>query len=142
VRDLAARLLEMGADEIDVADTIGVAVPSDLELLYESLDGLLQPSQTTLHLHDTRGTALACAYRAYQLGVRSFDSSCSGIGGCPYAPGAAGNISTEDLAYTFNKMGLNTGVDLKRLFAAGRHIAAALDRSLPGRVFKADGWKT
>lgn len=143
VRDLAAKLLDLGGgvDEIDLGDTIGVAVPTDIELLYESLQGLLEPHQTTLHLHDTRGTALACAYRAHQLGVRRFDSSCGGIGGCPYAPGAAGNLATEDLVYTFNKMGLNSGVDLKRVFAAARHIAAALDRQLPGRLFKAEGWK-
>ena len=102
----------------------------------------LEPGQATLHLHDTRGTGLACAYRAHQIGVRSFDSSCGGIGGCPYAPGAAGNLATEDLVYTFNRMGLDTGVDLQRLFAAGRHIAAALERPLPGRVFRAEGWKS
>ncbi len=147
VRDVAAKLLDLGGgggggvDEIDLGDTIGVAVPSDIDLLYEALDGLLTPDQTTLHLHDTRGTALACAYRAFEIGVRSFDSSCVGIGGCPYAPGAAGNIASEDLVYTFNKMGCETGVDLQRLFAAGRHIAAALDRPLPGRVFKAEAWK-
>jgi hydroxymethylglutaryl-CoA lyase len=141
VRDVAARLLELGADEIDLGDTIGVAVPSDIDLLYEALDDVLKPGQTTLHLHDTRGTALACAYRAFEIGVRSFDSSCVGLGGCPYAPGAAGNIASEDLVYTFNKMGCETGVDLTRLYAAGRHIAAALDRPLPGRLFKAEGWK-
>lgn len=141
VRDVAAKLLDLGVDEIDLGDTIGVAVPTDIELLYEGLDGLLKPNQTTLHLHDTRGTALACAFRAFELGVRSFDSSCVGLGGCPYAPGAAGNIATEDLAYTFNKMGCDTGVDLTRLYTAGRHIAAALDRPMPGRVFKAEAWK-
>lgn len=139
VRDVASRLLDLGVDEIDLGDTIGVAVPTDIDALYAALDGLLTPEQTTLHLHDTRGTALACAYRAFQFGVRSFDSSCGGIGGCPYAPGAAGNIATEDLVFTFNKMGCQTGVDLQRLFAAGRHIAAALDRRLAGRVFAAEG---
>lgn len=142
VRNVAARLLDLGVDEIDLGDTIGVAVPSDIDLLYESLDGLLKPQQTTLHLHDTRGTALACAFRAFEIGVRSFDSSCVGLGGCPYAPGAAGNIATEDLAYLFNRMGCDTGIDPHRLYAAGRHIAAALDRPMPGRVFKAEGWKT
>jgi isopropylmalate/homocitrate/citramalate synthase len=141
VRDVAASLLDLGVNEIDLGDTIGVAVPSDIDLLYEALDGLLKPEQTTLHLHDTRGTALACAYRAFEIGVRSFDSSCGGTGGCPFAPGAAGNIASEDVVYTFNKMGCETGVDLQRLFAAGRHIAAALDRPPPGRVFKAEGWK-
>ena len=139
VRSVAGKLLDLGVDETDLGDTIGVAAPSDIDLLYEGLAGLLKPGQTTLHLHDTRGTALTCAYRAFELGVRSFDSSCVGLGGCPYAPGAAGNLATEDLVYTFNKMDCDTGVDLRRLFAAGRHIAAALDRPMPGRVFKADG---
>lgn len=142
VRRVASQLLDLGAGEIDLGDTIGVAAPSDIEVLYEALDGVLEPGVTTLHLHDTRGTALACALRGWQLGVRSFDASCGGIGGCPYAPGAAGNLATEDLVYTFGRMGVPTGIDLQRLFAAGRHIAAALDRSLPGRVFKAEGWKT
>lgn len=137
VRDLAARLLDLGADEIDLADTIGVAAPSDIEALYSALDGLLKPHNTTLHIHDTRGTALACIYRAMQLGVRSFDTSCGGIGGCPYAPGAAGNLATEDLAYMANRMGIDSGVDLDRLMDAARYISAALRRALPGRVFGA-----
>jgi hydroxymethylglutaryl-CoA lyase len=138
VRDLAERLLALGVDEIDVGDTIGVAVPTDIELLFESLDGLLAPSQTTLHLHDTRGTALACAYRALQLGVQSFDTSCGGIGGCPYAPGAAGNLATEDLTYMLENMQVKTGVDRARLMQAARHISAALRRPLPGRVYSAE----
>jgi hydroxymethylglutaryl-CoA lyase len=139
VREVAAKLLDLGAEEIDLGDTIGVAVPTDIDAMYQGLDGLLEPRQTTLHLHDTRGTALACACRALELGVRSFDSSCGGIGGCPFAPGAMGNIATEDLAYTFDRMGFATGVDLQRLFAAARHIESVLDRRLPGRVFQADG---
>ncbi len=139
VREVAARLLEMGADEIDLGETIGVAVPSDIDRLYDGLAGLLDPAQTTLHLHDTRGTALACALRAIQLGVVSFDATCGGLGGCPYAPGAAGNLATEDLVYLCNRMGYETGVDLGALFAASRHVAAALGRALPGRVFGADG---
>jgi hydroxymethylglutaryl-CoA lyase len=139
VQDVAAKLLDLGADEIDLGETIGVATPNDIERLYAALAGLLEPSQTTLHLHDTRGTALACACKALELGVRSFDSSCGGIGGCPYAPGAAGNIATEDLAYALHRMGYESGVDLTSLFAAGRHIQHALGRPLPGSVFNADG---
>ncbi len=139
VRELADRLLELGVDEIDLAETIGVAVPSDIERLYDGLDGVLAPGEATLHLHDTRGMALACALRAIQLGVVSFDASCGGLGGCPYAPGAAGNLATEDLVYMCNRMGYSTGVDLEALFAAARHVAGALGRSLPGRVFGADG---
>ncbi len=139
VRDVAAQLLDMGVDEIDLGETIGIAVPSDIDRLYEGLAGLLEPAQTTLHLHDTRGTALACALRALQLGVASFDSSCGGLGGCPYAPNAAGNLATEDLVYLCNRMGYETSVDLAALFAASRHVAAALGRALPGRLFTADG---
>ncbi|MEE8155678.1 MAG: hydroxymethylglutaryl-CoA lyase [Phycisphaerales bacterium] len=139
VRDVAAQLLDMGVDEIDLGETIGIAVPTDIDRLYEGLAGLLEPAQTTLHLHDTRGTALACALRALQLGVASFDSSCGGLGGCPYAPNAAGNLATEDLVYLCNRMGYETSVDLAALFAASRHVAAALGRALPGRVFTADG---
>ena len=139
VRELADRLLEMGVDEIDLAETIGVAVPGDIERLYDGLDGVLTPGEATLHLHDTRGMALACALRAIQLGVVSFDASCGGLGGCPYAPGAAGNLATEDLVYMCNRMGYSTGVDLEALFAAARHVAGALGRPLPGRVFGADG---
>ena len=142
VRHVAQQLLEMGVDEIDLGDTIGVAVPTDIELLYDELEGLLEPSRTTLHLHNTRGTALASVYRAMELGVFSFDASCAGLGGCPYAPGAAGNLATEDLVYMCEQMGCQTGVDLDILFAAGRHIAAALGRSLTGRVFNADGVET
>lgn len=139
VREVAERLLQAGADEIDLGETIGVAVPDDIDRLLDGLSGLLAPDQMTLHLHDTRGTALACVLRAMQLGVRSFDASCAGLGGCPYAPGAAGNLPTEDLVYMCNRMGFETGVDLEALFAAGRQISAALGRSLPGRVFNADG---
>jgi hydroxymethylglutaryl-CoA lyase len=137
VREVAARLLELGVDEIDLGDTIGVAAPSDIERLYDELDNLLEPGRTTLHLHDTRGTALACALRAMQLGVRSFDASCTGLGGCPFAPGAAGNLATEDLVYMASRMGCETGVDLTRLLAAGRLITGALGRPARGRVFSA-----
>ena len=138
MRAVASKLLDLGVDEIDLGDTIGVAVPTDIDRLYAGLNGLIKPEDSTLHLHDTRGTALACACRALQVGVRSFDSSCGGIGGCPYAPGAAGNLATEDLLYALNRMGYATGVELQRVIEAGRHIAAALGRSLPGRVFTAE----
>lgn len=138
VRDLAGELLALGVDEIDLGDTIGVAVPSDIERLYAALDGTVSPGDSTLHLHDTRGTALACALHAYRLGVRRFDSSCGGLGGCPYAPGAAGNLATEDLVYSFSRSGIETGVNVDRLFAAGEHMASTLGHSLPGRVFNAE----
>ncbi len=141
VRDIAARLLDAGVEEIDLGETIGVAVPSDIERLYGGLADLMAPAETTLHLHDTRGTALASAVTAMGLGVRSFDVSCGGLGGCPYAPGAAGNLATEDLVYLCDRMGRSTGVDLEALFEAARHIEGVLGRKLPGRVFNAEGTK-
>jgi hydroxymethylglutaryl-CoA lyase len=137
VRAVAGRLLDAGADEIDLGETIGVAAPSDIDRLYAGLGGLLAPGDTTLHLHDTRGTALACAARALELGVRSFDASCGGLGGCPFAPGAAGNLATEDLAYMLARMGYRTGLDLEAQIEAARLVEAALGRALPGRVFGA-----
>ena len=139
VRDVAARLLDAGVDEIDLGETIGAAVPDDIERLYEGLDGVVQPAETTLHLHDTRGTALACAGAAIRIGVRRFDASCGGLGGCPYAPGAAGNLATEDLVYFCDRMGYGTGMDLSSLFEAARFVSGVLGRALPGRVFNAEG---
>ena len=139
VREVAARLLDAGVDEIDLGETIGAAVPDDIERLYEGLDGVVQPAQTTLHLHDTRGTALACAAAAIRFGVRRLDASCGGVGGCPYAPGAAGNLATEDLVYFCDRMGYATGMDLDALFEAARFVSGVLKRELPGRVFRADG---
>ncbi|HWB18952.1 MAG TPA: hydroxymethylglutaryl-CoA lyase, partial [Phycisphaerales bacterium] len=137
VRIVAEQLLSIGVDEIDLGDTIGVAGPADIDKLYEGLNGLLSPDQTTLHLHDTRGTALACAFRAMQLGVRSFDSSAGGLGGCPYAPGAAGNLATEDLVYLCQRCGVKCGADLNRVVEASRFMASVLRRMPVSRVFQA-----
>jgi hydroxymethylglutaryl-CoA lyase len=130
VRDLAAKLLDLGVDEIDVADTIGAAHPADIERVYDALDGLLAPGETTLHLHDTHGRAVACAERAMALGVTSFDASCAGLGGCPYAPGAAGNLATEDLAALAERLGRQHGLNLDALRAAAGYIAGVIDRPL------------
>ena len=139
VREVAERLLDAGVGEIDLGETIGVAVPDDIERLYEGLAGIVSPADTTLHLHDTRGTALACAAAALRIGVRRFDASCGGLGGCPYAPGAAGNLAMEDLVYFCDRMGHETGMDLDALFEAARFMGGVLGRVLPGRVFGADG---
>jgi hydroxymethylglutaryl-CoA lyase len=138
VREVAARLLDAGVDELDLAETIGVGGPDDIECLYEGVADLVSPAETSLHLHDTRGTALACALRAMQLGVERFDATCGGLGGCPYAPGAPGNLATEDLVYMCGRMDCETGVDMAVLFSAARHMARVLGRALPGRVFTAD----
>ncbi|MEM7227436.1 MAG: hydroxymethylglutaryl-CoA lyase [Planctomycetota bacterium] len=138
VRDVAQRLLDIGVDEIDLGETIGVAVPSDIDRLYDAVGEVIEPSSTTLHLHDTRATALTCLYRALQLGVCSFDASCVGLGGCPYAPGAAGNVPTENVVYLCEQLGIQTDVSLDALFEAGRIVLAALERSAPTGVFSAD----
>jgi hydroxymethylglutaryl-CoA lyase len=129
----------IGPDDIDLGETIGVATPTDIERLYDELDGIIEPDETTLHLHDTRGTALACAYAAMLLGVYQFDASCAGLGGCPYAPGAAGNLATEDLVYLCQHMDSASRIDLERQFEAARYIQHALNRPLPGKVFAVDG---
>lgn len=138
VTEVTRALLDLGVDEIDLGDTIGVAVPTDIDRLFEALQRTLAPEDATLHLHDTRGTALACAHRAMQLGVRSFDGSCGGVGGCPFAPGASGNLATEDLVYLAGRSGVDCGIDLNALLDAAEHIQAALRRPLTGRVFAAE----
>lgn len=138
VADVAQRLLDLGVDELDLGDTIGVAAPTDINRLYDAIEFVIPPHETTLHLHDTRGTALACLLAAIERGVTSFDASTGGLGGCPYAPGAAGNIATEDVVYCLDRMGMETGVNLDRLTEAGSIIERALNRRLPGRVFQAE----
>jgi len=130
-------LLDVGCDEIDLGDTIGVAVPRDMDRLLEAHANVVVMDRITMHLHDTRGTALVCAWRAIELGVRSFDASCGGLGGCPYAPGALGNVATEELVYACERSGLATRVDLNALLAAGKGIEAALGRPLASRLLKA-----
>ncbi len=138
VRDVVRQFLDMGDVEIDLGETIGVAAPTDIEALYAGLDGVLSPGDSVLHLHDTHGTALACAYRAYQLGVRSFDASAGGLGGCPYAPGAAGNLATEDLVYMFERMGVPTGINLAGVVEASRAISEALGKPPRSRTYAAE----
>ncbi|MDP7008776.1 MAG: hydroxymethylglutaryl-CoA lyase [Phycisphaerales bacterium] len=135
VRDVVAPLLDLGVEDISLGETIGVAVPLDIQKLYGGLEGVLKPEDSVLHLHDTRGTALANAFAAMQLGVRRFDTSCGGLGGCPYAPGSAGNLATEDLVYFASKMGIETGVDLQLLFDAIKIIEGALDAPLSSRTY-------
>jgi hydroxymethylglutaryl-CoA lyase len=139
VRKLREIGIDPESDDLDLGETIGIATPADIERLYEGLHTEVLPEQTTLHMHDTRGTALACIYAAMRLGVASFDASCAGIGGCPFAPGAAGNIATEDLVHLCRREGRTIGVNLPRLFAAGRYIRAVLQRPLAGKVFSVDG---
>lgn len=137
VADVAQRLVALGCDEISLGDTIGVAVPSQVDDVIGAVLAHVAQDRLAVHFHDTRGTALANVLRALQLGASIVDSSAGGLGGCPYAPGASGNLATEDLLYMLHGMGIETGVDLPKVAAASRAIAVRLGRDLPSRYLKA-----
>jgi hydroxymethylglutaryl-CoA lyase len=127
-------LLAMGCYQVSLGDTIGVGTPKQTELLSERFLKEFDREQLALHLHDTRGTALANALVGLQVGFTHFDSSLGGLGGCPYAPGAAGNLATEDLAYMLDGMGIETGVHLAALVEAGRLAETLVGHRLPGKL--------
>jgi hydroxymethylglutaryl-CoA lyase len=137
VADVASALLKMGAYEVAISDTIGIAHPGQVERLMELLMARLPGNTIALHFHDTRGTALANVLTALRLGISTFDSSAGGLGGCPYAPGATGNLATEDLLYMLNGMGIETGVSIDRVASASRLIGAKLDHPLASRYLAA-----
>jgi isopropylmalate/homocitrate/citramalate synthase len=134
---VCARLAEAGCHEVSVGDTIGVAVPSQVPELIGRLAERMPLARVAVHFHDTRGTALANVLAALQLGVAVVDSSAGGLGGCPYAPGASGNLASEDLLYMLHGMGVQTGVDLDAVAAASRWLAPRLGRALPSRYLQA-----
>ena len=132
VSSLAARLVGLGADELLVADTVGYGAPGAIRSVFTALRADTPPAiPIAAHFHDTRGLGLANALAAYDVGVRSFDSSLGGLGGCPYAPGASGNVATEDLVFMFESMGLRTGIDLPELL----RLRAEVERHLPAAPF-------
>ena len=137
VARVAAALIEMGAYEVAISDTIGIAHPGQVPLVVHAVAAQVPADRIALHFHDTRGTALANVLTALHLGVAAFDASAGGLGGCPYAPGAAGNLATEDLLYMLDGMGIETGVNLAGVVAASRFIASRLDHSLPSRYLAA-----
>ena len=142
VVDVAQRLLELGVDELSIGDTIGVAVPADVRRVVGALtDAGIWTDRLAMHFHDTRGTALANVATALELGIRCFDASTGGTGGCPYAPGAAGNLATEDLVYLLDREGMSHGVDLDRLLVAARQVSVTLGRALSTKVGQAGGWR-
>lgn len=128
VLDVAAKLFTLGVDEVSLGDTIGVAGPSEVSKLGKLILGAFGKTRIAWHFHDTRGTAIANVQAALDLGYRAFDSSAAGLGGCPYAPGAGGNLATEDLAYLLQREGLPTGLDLAKLARASRPILQTLAR--------------
>jgi hydroxymethylglutaryl-CoA lyase len=137
VIELTDRLLQLGAMEVAVSDTIGIAHPGQVSRLLERLLTRVPAAQLALHFHDTRGTALANVLSALPFGITTFDSSAGGLGGCPYAPGASGNLATEDLIYVLDGMGIATGVSIDGVVAASRIIAAEIRHPLPSRYVQA-----
>lgn len=139
--EVARRLLELGVDEVCFGDTIGVGVPGQVAALTGlAVEAGIPLERIAYHFHDTRGTALANVAAGLDAGVRCFDSAAGGTGGCPYAPGAAGNLATEDLVYLLDASGWEHGVSLDGVLAAARFIADALGRSLVTKVGQAGGW--
>jgi isopropylmalate/homocitrate/citramalate synthase len=137
VVDISVKLMDMGCDDISIGDTIGVGVPSQVEELVPLLAAKIEPELIAFHFHDTRGTALANLYAALRLGIARFDSSAGGLGGCPYAPGATGNVGTEDVLYLLDSMKIDTGVDINKVRAASRFIRTVLDHDLTSKAFTA-----
>jgi len=138
---VAERLLRLGADELSISDTVGVAAPSDVRRVVGALVAAgIGSDVIALHLHDTRGSALANVMAAMELGVGCFDASTGGTGGSPYAPGSAGNLATEDLVYLLQRDGVRTGVDLDGVLAAARFIAGELGSEVTSKVGRAGGW--
>lgn len=137
VLEVSARLLDLGCYEVSIGDTIGVGTPMQVQGVIGMLLQVIPAGKLAMHFHDTRGTALANTLAALEMGIVTFDASSGGLGGCPYAPGASGNMATEDLVYMLDKMAIDTGVDLNRLVAASSVIAPFLDHPLPGRYLQA-----
>jgi hydroxymethylglutaryl-CoA lyase len=138
VVELVKKLQALGADEISLGDTIGVGVPSQVRALARWVADVAPLDQVALHLHDTYGRALANVQAGFEAGVRIFDASLGGLGGCPYAPGASGNVATEDVVDLFERSGIGTRVDLDALVDTAAWVERdVLKRPLPGRVYRA-----
>jgi hydroxymethylglutaryl-CoA lyase len=141
VVDLAQRLAQLGVDELAISDTVGAAGPADVRrVLGAVVASGIGAERLACHFHDTRGTALANVMAALDLGVRRFDASTGGTGGSPYAPGAAGNLATEDLVYLLDRQGIDHGVHLEGVLEAARFISQQLHRPLGSKVGRAGGW--
>lgn len=128
------RLFELGVGEVSVGDTVGAATPDRVETTLRWLLRRFPADRLAMHFHDTYGMAVANVWQSLQMGITTFDSSAGGLGGCPYAPGAMGNVATEDLVYLFDRVGIRTGVRLAGVRRASEHMAGVLGRPLPSRV--------
>ena len=127
----------MGCYQVSLSDTIGSGTPRQTQQILAMALAELPSEKISMHMHDTRGTALANVVVGLEAGIRTFDASVGGLGGCPYAPGAAGNVATEDLVYMLHGMGIATGIDLERLWEAGKAAESIVGRKLPGKVHQA-----
>jgi hydroxymethylglutaryl-CoA lyase len=136
VLEIVQQLLDMGVREISLGDTVGLANPLQVGEMVERVAERFDLARFALHFHDTRGTALANVLAGLLAGITTFDSSLGGLGGCPYAPGATGNVATEDVVYMLEEMGISTGVDLNRIVEASRFMQGVLGRELPSRYLK------
>ena len=139
VADVAQRIADLGVFEVAVSDTIGIAHPGQVPRVLEAVLAKLPVNRVALHFHDTRGTALANVLASLPFGITTFDASAGGLGGCPYAPGAAGNLATDDLIYMLNGLGADTGVSLAALSEASAFIGTKIDHGLPSRYAQAAG---
>lgn len=136
-RQIAQTLIDMGCYQVSLGDTIGVGTPGQTERIVETMLESLPQEKLALHFHDTRGTALANALVGVAKGITTLDASIGGLGGCPYAPGASGNLATEDLVYMLDGLGVQHGIDLEKLVAAGELAQQLVGHELPGRYLKA-----
>jgi len=134
VFDLTARMFEAGAAEVAVADTIGSGNPAQVKFIFETLANRYGPDRLAAHFHDTRGLALANTWAALECGIRTFDTSIGGLGGCPFAPGATGNVATEDVVHMVERSGFETGIDVEKLRKAVKIAADYTGQALGGRV--------
>ena len=137
VADVAARIVDLGVFEVAISDTIGIAHPGQVPRVLDAVLARIPLDRIALHFHDTRGTALANVLASLQFGVATFDASSGGLGGCPYAPGAAGNLATDDLVYMLEGRGIDTGVSLEAVSAASAFIGSKIDHRLPSRYAQA-----
>jgi hydroxymethylglutaryl-CoA lyase len=137
VAEIAADLIDMGAFEVSVSDTIGIAHPGQVRQVVGRVTERIPLDRIALHFHDTRGTALANVFAALAEGVTTFDASAGGLGGCPYAPGASGNLATEDLVYMLDGLGVTTGIEIAALVESSRFIETRIGHLLPSRYYRA-----
>jgi len=135
---VARRLVALGCDQVSLGDTIGVGTPNEVRRVLDLLLAEVPAERLALHMHDTRGTALANVLAGLEKGISTFDASIGGLGGCPYAPGASGNLATEDLVYMLRGMGYETGIDFEKLIGAGALAQRLVGRKLPGKALQAE----